>query len=403
MSDASLLCYCYALVAFTACTRDPHSVRPRPAGSASAPAHDAAPAPPDAPDGGLLARKLPRIEYRGGPFLRHPKLVTITFAHDDPKLVLRLEQFGSAITRSNWWRMVSEGYCGKPGDCVGDGSAAHPVHLDETLPAEVRDSELDALLLRTAKAGRLGPIEPNTLWLVYLPKGVSLADATTRYCAGRARAFHRSLEVAGARVAYAVLPRCGDEAELTGSASHEILEATTNSFPAQHGFSFTTGSALSGFTAAGLEPVDPCGLITMDGHWTTESGFVVHRAWSNREAALAHDPCVPSRPDRPYVLLVPREPTVRLAHEADTVTVVLDASTAGPSKTWAISGFDLSGYQDHETYVELALDKPTVTAGESVTLSIKARKKNPAQREIVALVSTLGVHSDMWPLLVMMR
>jgi hypothetical protein len=254
-----------------------------------------------------------------------------------------------------------------------------------------------------ARTGRLGPIEPDTLWLVYLPQGVSLTDATTHYCTGRARAFHRSLEIDGARIAYAVLPRCGDEAQLTGSASHEILEATTNPFPAERGFSFPPGSASSGFSAAGLEPVDPCGLITMDGHWTTESGFVVHRAWSNREAALAHDPCVPSRPDRPFVMLVPREPAVRLAREGETVTVVFDASTAAATKTWAISAFDLSGYQDHEQYVELSLDKATVTVGESVRLSIKARKSNPAQREIVAVVSTLGVHSHMWPLLVMMR
>jgi len=366
-------------------------------------AASAAPAPLDAADGGLLARKLPRIEYRGGPFLRRPKLVTITFANDDPKLVLRLEQFGSAITRSNWWHTVSEGYCRKPDDCVGDGSAERPVHVDETLPADVRDTDIDALLLRLVKAKRFAPLDENTLLLVYLPKSVSLADATTQYCTGRARAFHRSLEIDGARVAYAVLPRCGDEAELTGSASHEILEATTNPFPAARGFSLLAGSASSGFSAAGLEPVDPCGLITMDGHWTTESGFVVHRAWSNREAGLAHDPCVPSRPDRPFVMLVPREPAVRLAREGETVTVVFDASTAAATKTWAISAFDLSGSQDHERYVELTLDQATVRAGQSVTLSIHTLKMNPAQREIVAVVSTLGVRSYMWPLLVMMR
>jgi hypothetical protein len=50
---------------------------------------------------------------------------------------------------------------------------------------------------------------------------------------------------------------------------------------------------------------------------------------------------------------------------------------------------------------KLTLDKSTVTAGQSVTLSIRSLKRNPAQREIVAVVSTLGVHSYMWPLLVM--
>jgi hypothetical protein len=362
-----------------------------------------APAPSDAADGRLLARKLPRIEYRGGPFLRHPTPVTITFTNDDPKWVARLEQFGTMITRSAWWREVTAGYCAKPDDCIGEGSAAAPVQVEQVLPAEVRDTDIETLLLRLAKTGQLGAVDEDTLLLVYLPRGVILVDAMTRYCSGRARALHRSVEIDGARIPFAILPRCGDEAELTGSASHEILEATTNPFPAERGFAFMTGSAQSGFTAAGVEPVDPCGLTTMDGHWTTESGFVVQRAWSNAAAALAREPCVPARLERPYVMLVPREPAVRLAREGESVTLDLDASTAGLAKTWAISAFDLSGHQDHAQYVELLLDKSSIRSGESVRLTITARKKNPAQRSIVALVSTLGVHSHMWPLLVMMR
>ena len=320
------------VAALVACTCDPARTPPSAALAARALSIAPAPAPLDAADGGLLARKLPRIEYRGGPFLRHPQLVTITFANDEPQLVSRLEQFGDTITRSNWWHAVVGGYCSKPGVCIGDGRAGTPVHIAETLPSDVSDADIDALLHRTAEAGRLGPLDDDALLLVYLPNGVQLSDATTHYCTGHARAFHRSLDLAGQRVALAVLPRCGDEAQLTASASHEILEATTNPFPAQRGFAFVPGSAPSGFSAAGLEPVDPCGLITMDGHATTESGFVVHRAWSNRAAAQAQDPCVPSRPDRPYVMLVPREPAVRLAHEGDTATVMLDASTAGPDE-----------------------------------------------------------------------
>ena len=85
------------------------------------------------------------------------------------------------------------------------------------------------------------------------------------------------------------------------------------------------------------------------------------------------------------------------------MTVDLDATTAGATRSWAVSAFDLSGYLDHEQYAEVTLDKSTVAPGESVKLSIKARKMNPKQREIIAVVSTLGVHSHMWPLLVMMR
>jgi hypothetical protein len=362
------------------------------------------PVPPRAEAGAhLLARKLPRIQDRGGPFLRHPKLVTITFSNDDPELVARLEAFGSVIMHSDWWRAAVDGYCRGPVDCIGEGSAAPPVRLRQTLPTALHDTDIDALLHREAQSGRLGAIDDSTLWLVYLPGGVALSDATTRYCTGRARAFHRALEINRSRVPFAVLPRCGDEAQLTGSASHEILEATTNPFPAERGFAFLPGSAASGFTAAGLEPVDPCGLITLDSHRVTESGFVVQRAWSNRQASLGLDPCVPSRSDTPYVLLVPREPAVRIAHVGDSAVLTLDASTAAGAGTWTVSAFDLSGQQDRERYLDVALDRSTVSAGESVTLSLRSLRKPASGRAIVGLVSNLGASSTMWPLLVAMR
>ncbi|MEO5820528.1 MAG: hypothetical protein ABIT71_08475 [Vicinamibacteraceae bacterium] len=86
-------------------------------------------------------------------------------------------------------------------------------------------------------------------------------------------------------VPFAVLPRCGSEAELTATASHEILEAATNPDPARRGFAFRRTSTNLGFTAAGVEPVDPCGIVTMDRHRTEENGFVLQRAWSNPAAS----------------------------------------------------------------------------------------------------------------------
>jgi hypothetical protein len=352
--------------------------------------------------GELLAQKLPRIEYRGGPFLRRPRVTTVTFANDEPELVSRLEQFGSMIARSAWWRAVTEGYCSAPDVCIEDGEAVPPVKLDAALPLELHDTEIDALVLRAAGAGELGPIDENTLFVVYLPKGTALRNATTIYCTGKARAFHRSLALGGMRVPFAVVPRCGGEAELTASASHEILEATTNPFPADRGFAFPPGSSPSGFSAAGLEPVDPCGLVTRDDHRSYESGFVVQRAWSNRAAALGLDPCVPSKPAQSYVMLVPREPGVRLARTGETATLELIASTASGDHSWAISAYDLSGAQDHERYVEVALDKTRVENGETVILSVKALKSNASRRVIVALVSTIDERSSMWPLLVVL-
>ncbi|MBS2016296.1 MAG: hypothetical protein JST00_25660 [Deltaproteobacteria bacterium] len=360
-------------------------------------------APTDAADGGLARRALPRIQYRGGRFLKHPRITTITFTKDDPKVVARLEQLGGMITRSSWWKAVTEGYCNDEGACIGEGSSAPPVHLDDALPADLGENELEAILARAAP--KLGPLDDDTLLLVYLPAGVGFHDSLGAFCGNGPRGLHRSTDVTkDKRVAFAVVPRCGSESELTGTASHEVLESTTNPFPAERGFAFAGGSTISGFGFAGLEPVDPCGLVNASAHWTVEGGFVLQRAWSNRAAAAGADPCVPSRPGMPYAMLVPRELGVRLLKEGETQTLELDATTADATvSSWAASTFDATGQLDRTTYVEVGLDKATVRAGDTLALTVTLKKKPPSNRSVVGLVSTIGVHSHMWPLLVVTR
>jgi hypothetical protein len=162
-------------------------------------------------------------------------------------------------------------------------------------------------------------------------------------------------------------------------------------------------SANLGFTAAGVEPVDPCGLITRDGHCIRESGFVVQRAWSNRAASLGGDPCAPSRTEQPYVALVPQHPTVRLTKAGESATITLEAAADRPGLAWNVSAFDLTGYQDHEQYLTVSVDKSRVSYGQTATLTIKVRKLNPKQLCIVAVVSKLGAYSHIWPVAVVMR
>ncbi len=351
----------------------------------------------------LIAQRLPRVVYRGGPFLRHLRIVTITFSADDAGVVARLEQFGNTIARSPWWRAVTEGYCAKEGDCIGEGQPGLSVRLTEALPAQVHAVEISALLRREARAGRLGAIDANTVLLAYLPTGVSLKDAfIPSYCGDGPRAYHKALRFDDKAAGYAVIPRCGDEAALTGSASHELLELATNPDTTRRGFAFVQASGNLGFTAAGIEAMDPCGLIAREKE-VVESGFVVRRAWSNRAAAQGHDPCVPTPTDRPYRALVPRMSTASLARVGDSVTINLDAASSQPVAEWAVSAFDLTGAQEREQYVDVTLDKTTVTAGQTATLTITLRKPPPGRLSVVGIVSTMGEHSDMWPVAVSVR
>lgn len=349
----------------------------------------------------LIAARLPRVEYLGGPFIRRPRVVTITFAGDSAGLVARLERFGEGVTRTNWWRTVSAEYCAKAGDCIAEGQPGIAVRLDETLPADVHPDELDERLIVHAKAGRLGTIDADTLLLVYLPKGVTLRDASgQRYCEGGRRGMHRALRIDKHAVGLALVPRCGDEATLTGTASHEILEVATNPDAARRGFAFKPQAATDPFLTAGVEPVDPCVLLLRGKNRATEHGRTMQRAWSNRAAAEGRDPCVPHVGDDPFVALVPEQPSVHLKTPGEHVHVTFEAAASDEVRGWKVSVIDLSGTQDAAHYVDVALDRAYVLPGQRVTLTIVLRKRPPQGRSVVGLVSSVGQSEYLWPLAV---
>lgn len=345
----------------------------------------------------LIAQRLPRVEYLGGPFLRHPRVVTITVAGDDAALVSRLERFGEAVTRSGWWREVTDGYCVRPGDCIGQGRPAHAAQLVEPLPDRVSDADVADLLAAAAGAGTFGELDSDTILLFYLPDGVNFIDAVSgRYCDDGPRALHSALDVNDTRIAYAVVPRCGDAADLTASASHEILEATTNPDPARRGFAFRGGAASGAFTAAGVEPADVCGLIAPDGRVVVDGGFAVQRAWSNRAAALGHDPCVPA-PEGPYRALIPREPAIRLSTIDATATLALDATADRATPNWRIIAVDLTATHGKPRCVEARLDQSTVDTGDTVGLTVTLRHPPPRDVCTLGLVSSRNGTDNIWP------
>lgn len=349
----------------------------------------------------LIAERLPRVEYLGGPIIRRPRVVTITFAGDSEGLVARLERFGESVTRTNWWRTVTEEYCAKAGDCIGEGQPGIAVRLDETLPADVHADELGERLIGHAKAGRLGTIDADTILLAYLPKGVTLRDAGgQRYCEGGRRGMHRALRIDKQAVGLALVPRCGDEASLTGTASHEILEVATNLDTARRGFAFKPQALTEAFLTAGVEPVDPCVILLRGRNRATEHGRTMQRAWSNRAAAEGRDPCVPHVGDGPFVALVPEQPVVHLKIPGEHVKMTFEAAASDEVRGWKVSVIDLTGAQDAAHYVDVALDRAYVMPGQRVTLTIVLRERPPGNRSVVGLVSSAGQSEYLWPLVV---
>jgi hypothetical protein len=354
-------------------------------------------------NGAFVAARLPRVAYLGGPFVRRPRIVSITFTGDDPGVVAAVERFGATIARTTWWRTVVDGYCASESDCVGEAQSAIAVRLDETLPGEVHAVEVSALLRREARAGRFGRLDSELILLVYLPRGVTLRDALVdRYCGSGPRAFHRALRLDEKSIGYAVLPRCADESALTATASHELLETTLSVDPARPGFAIRPEPLAHGFTAAGHGAMDPCGFITND-TVLRAGAFAVRRAWSNRAASEGRDPCAPRSADRPYVALVPGQPAVRLRHDGDTATIPLQAAADRPVGKWSVSAVDLTGAQELARYVDVALDKTEVTPGATATLTLTRRRAHRTHMSVVGIVSTVDSSSFLWPLAVVSR
>ena len=115
----------------------------------------------------------PRVEYLGGPFLRHPRMVTITFATDDPQLVPRLAHFGDTITRTAGGaqsptatapRRVTASATDKPGGPSPSTRRCRPA----SGRGRLRPS-------RGLSGRRLGALDPDTLLLSYLPPAVALS------------------------------------------------------------------------------------------------------------------------------------------------------------------------------------------------------------------------------------
>ncbi|MEO5820529.1 MAG: hypothetical protein ABIT71_08480 [Vicinamibacteraceae bacterium] len=82
------------------------------------------------------------------------------------------------------------------------------------------------------------------------------------------------------------------------------------------------------------------------------------------------------------------------------MTIALDAAADRPVSSWSVSSLDLSGTHDHKHYVDVALDRSIVVAGDTVRLTITARRSPPKGICIVGVVSTRGETSHVWPIAV---
>jgi hypothetical protein len=241
------------------------------------------------------------IRNNGGSVLAAPVVVTITWPGDPD--VDAVEAFGDEIGGTKYWATIGADYGVGP---TSSGASNH-VRLTTAAPATWADSEVDAWVSdHAAHPGKDGFPAPtaNTIYTLYLPDSVSLTYAGSDMCSQGIGGYHTNTSIlipgGGTQdVSYAIIGNCGGTlTERTATASHELIEASTDPTPqdgpAYYGFTQETAAwdVLMNFQS---EVGDACENGGGNYYTDTEGSFsaAVQRMWSNSSGKAGHNPCVP--------------------------------------------------------------------------------------------------------------
>jgi hypothetical protein len=249
---------------------------------------------------------MPQFINLGGKVLASPRIITVTFVGNANRDALRM--FDDQILIDPWWGLVTQGY--------GIGAATGGVYIE--LPDTVSNTTLDdtndiqPMIAGWVASGALPAPDSNSLYMIYFPSTTTITLQGETSC-NYFGAYHNSgpvaLEAGTLDTAYAIMPDCGDGLpEITLSASHELIEASTDPHPetgtAWYGYN-DAWFAMQGQTGGQGEVADVC---QSSRYVTDTAGNYLSRSWSNVAAMASQDPCQPETPgENFFAIAVPTQ------------------------------------------------------------------------------------------------
>jgi len=249
----------------------------------------AAPAPPWTPDDAGAPLHPPIVVSSGGPALKNPALVAITFdgdAYRDP-----LEDFVASVGCTSYWRAIGADYG------IGDAYAGGVAHF-ASAPASVTGPDVaNFIRAEVAKKTIPYPAPDETIFVIFYPATTDVVLPSGAHSCTGFHAFHYETTLIDGHLApYALVPRCSDDfTKLTAGASHEIVEAATDPFPgSKPAYLAPEPNGLAWGLAFGGEVADMCELNDDAAFVPSDYPFTVQRSWSSAAPFHGHDPCVPS-------------------------------------------------------------------------------------------------------------
>lgn len=359
----------------------------------------------------------PMVTALGGPVLATPKLYPIFFSNDNLTLRTKLEDFASKVGKTQYWAATTSEYG------VGPITASSPIELTETATGPLDDASIQAWL-----AGKINgndpafPADPNGIFIIHYPAGVSTTitgGSGTQHSCQDFGGYHSNITVDGAHqnldIAYSVIPRCGNFGQLsgvdavTGTETHEIIEAVTDPFP----MSSPDYATIDGKHAywerflGGGEVGDMCEMRADAFTKLPELPYTVQRTWSNLASKLGHEPCVPAPVGELYFNAVPvLNDNVKATVLGQTVYVKGVKIAVGKSRTIEIDLFsdtDTGGPWQVDVQeltqtpnLDLTLDQYSGQNGQKLHLTITVNSAGKNNTETFLITSTLGQVQHSW-------
>jgi hypothetical protein len=373
----------------------------------------------------------PQVTNQGGPVMAAPKIIPIFFANDDATTTAAVADFVKKVGKTQYWIANTAEYG------VGAATGADPVQLTS---ADNPGTTIDDTQIQTWLAGKLnandavfGTPDANTLYALFYPPNVTITlgggaggDAGGGGGAASCSSFggyHSNIQLDAAHgtmnVAYAVMPRCASFGPLmgldvvTGTASHEFVEAVTDPFPqtmpayAQVDVAHIYWQSVLG----GSETGDMCAQFSSSFTKFPEMpAYTVQRCWSNKGAVAGHDPCAPALAGEVYFNTAPVLDMVQTSIFGQLVnikgvkipvsqskTVALDLFSDGPtSGPWTVSALDGATLRGQAAQLKFSFDKTTGVDGDTIQMTIQVLSAGRRNREAFIVESSLNGAKHIW-------
>ena len=343
--------------------------------------------------GGFAAaphRRHPLLQQESAGGTLSPLRLVVIVASGDP-LAEDLYGFGDAAVASDWFKAVTAEY----GVAAPLPSAVHLVGGKLPSGAALDDDAVAAYIELTLASTTDAPTpDGRTLYLVYLPPGVELANNAS--CRGPGSAgYHHRYGTGGD--GFAVIQRCQGGFEsllqmLTIFGSHEIAEAVTDS-----GAGWRLPSPSSSVPIWMSNPwleyeesrITENGDLCIDTR-VLEGGYWYQRSFSNAAALAGGDPCVPSLPMAYYGATTEKPWYTGAA--GTTLQIVVTGWSTAPADDWSVRAHVQETSAGSGAWAAATTSGAKLNNGTGTTLTVKIPEDAPSGAW--ASIFLLAAHED---------